>query len=103
MNAVKFVPEDVSPEVTINCITEGKQHLFSVADNGIGIREEDQSIIFGIFKRLHLKSEFPGTGIGLSTCKSAVEKHGGKIWLESVVNNGTTFYFTLPIEPRIEI
>ena len=95
-NAIKFVKPGTIPEVCINCNDRGKEFLFSVKDNGIGIEKSDQSKIFAIFRRLHLRSEYEGTGIGLSTCKNAVEKHGGKIWIDSEAGKGSTFFFTLP-------
>jgi PAS domain S-box-containing protein len=95
-NANKFILEDRQPKITINCSVVNKNYLFSIKDNGIGIDDSSKEFIFGIFKRLHLRTEYDGTGIGLSTCKNAVEKHGGKIWVESTVGEGSTFYFTLP-------
>lgn len=95
-NASKFVPKNRRPKIKINCYEANKNYLFSIKDNGIGIDDSSKELIFGIFKRLHLRTEYDGTGIGLSTCKNAVEKHGGKIWVESKEGKGSTFYFTLP-------
>ena len=68
-----------------------------ITDNGIGIKPEHQNQIFEVFKRLHTREAYPGTGIGLSICQKIIKHHEGKIWVESESGKGSTFYFTLPI------
>ena len=94
-NAIKYRDPDRIPEVRITALSKGAEVTFKVADNGMGIRAEYHSRIFGIFKRLH-GPQVQGNGIGLALCKKIVEHYGGRIWVESAENAGATFYFTLP-------
>jgi light-regulated signal transduction histidine kinase (bacteriophytochrome) len=94
-NAIKFRGERPL-HVHIGAQEDGNAWRFEVHDNGIGIEPQYFERIFGIFQRLHSRRDYPGTGVGLSLCKKIVERHGGKIWVESQIGQGTSFYFTLP-------
>jgi signal transduction histidine kinase len=94
-NGIKFRSEK-PPVVRIAARRDGKFWLFSVADNGIGIEPEFADRIFVIFQRLHDRAAYVGTGIGLAMCRKIVEYYGGRIWLDTTVSEGATFYFTLP-------
>ena len=93
-NAIKFKGEG-RPTVHVTAKKEGVDWQFAFRDNGIGIPADQQQRIFDIFQRLHSRSEYPGTGIGLAICKKIVERHGGRIWVVSSPGEGATFYFTL--------
>lgn len=95
-NALKFVPEDRQPLIRITWKTDAKEVIFAVRDNGSGIEEQFREKIFNLFVRLHKHDEVEGTGIGLSICKSITEKYGGRIWFQSVLGQGTTFFFSFP-------
>lgn len=95
-NGIKFRKKDAVPQVSILLDEQTDCWEFTVQDNGIGVPEKDQPKLFQAFQRLHRKEEYPGTGLGLVTCKKIVETHGGKIWMTSEFGKGTAFHFTLP-------
>ena len=94
-NALKYQKKNVQPVVKIYSTKEGSDYRITVEDNGIGIDKEYYQKIFNIFKRLHTKDEFPGTGIGLAICKKVISQHGGKIWLDSEPGKGSKFHLLL--------
>ncbi len=98
-NAIKFRHPDQAT-VHVSAVPQGRDWQFAIRDNGIGIDPQYLDRIFIIFQRLHTRAEYPGTGIGLSICKKVIERHGGRIWVESRVGAGATFYFTLPRDER---
>jgi light-regulated signal transduction histidine kinase (bacteriophytochrome) len=98
-NAIKYRGEQ-PPRIHISARQEGTDWLFSVRDNGIGIAPQFSERIFIIFQRLHNRRTYPGTGIGLALCKRIIERHGGRIWVESKLGEGATFYFALPAKCR---
>ena len=100
-NAMKFRREGVKPEVHVGCRRDGQTCTFWVKDNGIGIAPELHEKAFTVFQRLHGQGKYPGTGIGLAICRKIVERHGGRIWIESAVGEGATFFFTLPLAKEI--
>ncbi|MGP8215515.1 MAG: sensor histidine kinase [Bacteroidia bacterium] len=96
-NAIKF-KNGINPQVNISYKKITGYHLFSIEDNGIGIEEQYKDRVFEIFKRLHPIGEYLGVGIGLAICRKIVERHKGKIWVESLPKKGSTFYFTISDE-----
>ena len=94
-NAIKFHGGQ-PPRIEINASRRNGHWLFSVKDNGIGIEPQYQGRIFQMFQRLHGRNEYSGTGIGLAVCRKIVERHGGRIWVESAKDVGADFRFTLP-------
>ncbi|MEG4634345.1 PAS domain S-box protein [Microcoleus sp. AR_TQ3_B6] len=95
-NAIKYRSSE-APVVHVGASRQGDSWVFSVQDNGIGIAEQYHPRIFQLFQRLHSQKQYSGTGIGLAICQRIVERHGGRLWVESEPNRGSTFYFSIPI------
>lgn len=98
-NAIKFRGQE-PPWVHISAKRKDAEWRFAIRDNGIGIDPQYADRIFVVFQRLHDREAYPGTGIGLAICKKIIERHGGRIWVESQLGKGATFYFTLPVVTR---
>ncbi|NQT73871.1 MAG: GHKL domain-containing protein, partial [Chloroflexi bacterium] len=94
-NAIKFRSES-TPQIHISCKADKGEWIISVKDNGIGIPHEYHDQVFVIFKRLHSVTQYPGSGIGMAIAARIVDRHGGKLWVESEPGEGSTFYFTIP-------
>ncbi len=99
-NAVKFHGVDL-PNVHVSAQDQGPEWVFSIKDNGLGIDQKYADKIFLLFQRLHTRQEYPGTGMGLAICKRIIQRHGGRLWFESVPGGGSTFFFTIPKYPNI--
>jgi PAS domain S-box-containing protein len=94
-NGIKFRKKDTAPEINLTVNELDDCWEFKLTDNGIGVAQKDQPKLFQAFQRLHRRDEYPGTGLGLVTCKKIVETHGGRIWMTSEPGEGTTFHFTI--------
>ena len=94
-NAIKFRGER-SPVIHVGAERDGAFWRFAVRDNGIGMESQYAERVFILFQRLHTRADYQGTGIGLAVCKKIIERHGGRIWVESEPGHGATFHFSLP-------
>jgi light-regulated signal transduction histidine kinase (bacteriophytochrome) len=98
-NALKYRGA-APPRISISAERDDGFWRFAIRDNGIGISKQFHEQIFGIFKRLHGRDKYPGTGIGLAICQKVIERYGGRIWVESEEGRGSTFFFTLPLAEK---
>ncbi|MDJ0577566.1 MAG: ATP-binding protein [Xenococcaceae cyanobacterium MO_234.B1] len=102
-NAIKFRNSESVTQIYIAATQKSHELVFSIRDNGIGIDPQYTEDIFAVFRRLHTRQQYPGTGIGLAICRRIAELHGGKIWVKSSLGKGSTFYVSLPIREQAEI
>ncbi len=102
-NAIKFRQPELTPKIHISATQNSQNLIFKIRDNGIGIDPQYVEEIFCIFRRLNDRQKYPGTGIGLTICRRIAELHGGKIWVESSLGNGSNFYVFLPIHNQPEL
>ncbi len=96
INSIKYQSKNNKPVININLENLNTEYLFKIQDNGIGIEPKYYDDIFNVFNRLHTRKEFEGSGLGLSFCRKVIEFHNGKIWVESKLGEGSTFYFSIP-------
>jgi light-regulated signal transduction histidine kinase (bacteriophytochrome) len=96
-NAVKYSSKKENPVIEVKSHVEDDEIIYTVTDNGVGFNNDYVGKLFGVFQRLHLQSEFEGTGVGLALVKRIINKHGGRIWATGEVNKGAAFSFSLPI------
>jgi light-regulated signal transduction histidine kinase (bacteriophytochrome) len=95
-NAIKYSSKKVKPLIEIGYFMEKNEHVFFVKDNGIGFEMKYADHLFAPFQRLHSSKEYEGTGVGLSIVKNIIQRHGGRVWVTSEVDKGSTFFFSLP-------
>jgi light-regulated signal transduction histidine kinase (bacteriophytochrome) len=96
-NAMKYSGKNPAPRISVHCVPNGtEEDVFSVIDNGAGFDMRYADKLFGVFQRLHSNQDYEGTGIGLAMIRRILERHGGRIWAESSVGHGASFYFILP-------
>ena len=95
-NAVKFSSKRETPRIEVSAVSDEREHVYSIRDNGAGFDPRYRAKLFGVFERLHNPAEFPGTGVGLALVERIVVRHGGRVWADGTPGEGATFYFTLP-------
>jgi light-regulated signal transduction histidine kinase (bacteriophytochrome) len=97
-NGLKFRRNEIQPKIHVSAEKKDNKYIFSISDNGIGMEPQYTDRIFEVFKRMHPIGEYEGAGIGLAIVKRIIERHGGRIWVESEYGVGSTFYFTIPFK-----